>query len=133
MDGLLGNFHFLFPLNDNALSFYGSKIILDRPNHFGRVPIVLDGSNSLWSGPNHFRQVQIIKNSPEKSNLYLTKMIWTQPKRFGHDQNNLDPSKTIWKVQNHFGPIEGQGIHLLEMSAPPRLWQFHKKKSGKRQ
>ena len=28
-----------------ALSFYGSKIVLDRPNHFGRVPIVLGGSN----------------------------------------------------------------------------------------
>ena len=24
------------------------------PNDFGRVPIVLDGSNSFWSGPNHF-------------------------------------------------------------------------------
>ena len=23
-----------------ALSFYGSKMILDRPNHFGRVPIM---------------------------------------------------------------------------------------------
>ena len=60
-----------------ALSFYGTKIILDRPNNFGRVPIVLDGSNSFWSGPNHFGQVQIIKISPEKSNLNLTKTIWT--------------------------------------------------------
>ena len=58
-----------------ALSFYGTKIILDRPNNFGRVPIVLDGSNSFWSGPNHFGQVQIIKISPEKSNLNLTKTI----------------------------------------------------------
>ena len=31
----------------NALSFYRSKIILDRPNHFGRVWIVLDLSNSF--------------------------------------------------------------------------------------
>jgi hypothetical protein len=63
-------------------------MILDRPNHFGQVPIVLDGSNSFWSGPNHFGQVQIIKFSPEKSNLNLTKMIWTR-------QKNLDLTKTI--------------------------------------
>ena len=36
--------------------------LLDRPNHFGRVPIVLDKSNSFWTGPIHFGQVQIIKN-----------------------------------------------------------------------
>ena len=30
-----------------ALSFYGSKIILDRSNHFGRILIILDGSNSF--------------------------------------------------------------------------------------
>ena len=58
------------------------------PNHLGRVRIVLDGSNSFWSGPNHFGQVQTIKISPEKSNMNLTKMIWTRPKQFGHDQNN---------------------------------------------
>ena len=43
-----------------ALSFYGSKIIFDRPNNFGRVPIVLDVSSLFWSGPNHFGQVQIM-------------------------------------------------------------------------
>ena len=59
-----------------ALSFYGSKIILDCPNHFGRVPIVLDESNSFWSGPSHFGQVQIIKISPEKSNLNLTTKLF---------------------------------------------------------
>ena len=100
-----------FKLETNALSFYGSKMILDRPNHFGRVPIVLDWSNLFWSGRNHFRQFQIITISPEKSNLNLAKMIWIRPKRFGPDQNNLDPSKTIWTVQNHFGPIKGQGIN----------------------
>ena len=42
--------------------FYGSKMILDHPNHFGRVPIVLDRSNMFLSGQNHFGQVQIIKN-----------------------------------------------------------------------
>ena len=77
-------------MKTNALSFYGSKMILDRPNNFGRVPIVLHKSNSFWSGPNHFGQVQIIKISPEKY--------------------NLDPTKTIWTVQNHFRSIEGQGI-----------------------
>jgi hypothetical protein len=77
-----------------GLSFYGSKMILDHPNHFGRVPIVLDRSNSFWSGLYHFGQVQIIKISPEKSDFNLTKMIWTRPKQFV-------------PVQNHFGPIEG--------------------------
>jgi hypothetical protein len=80
------------------LSFYGSKMILDV-------------SNVFWSGPNHFGQVQIIKISPEKSNLNLTNIIWTWPKQFGPHQNNLYPSKTIWIVQNQFGPIEGQGIN----------------------
>jgi hypothetical protein len=43
-----------------ALFFYGSKMILDGPNHFGRVPIVLDWSNlflvrskSFSTGPNY--------------------------------------------------------------------------------
>ena len=49
----------LMTLLTNAFSFYGSKIILDRPNHFGQAPIVLDEPNSFWSGPNHFGQVQI--------------------------------------------------------------------------
>jgi len=82
------------------LSFYGYKIILDCPNNFGRVPIILDGSNLFWMGPNHFGKVQIIKTS----------LIWTWPKRFGPHQNNLDPTKIIWTVQNHFGLIKGQGI-----------------------
>ena len=67
----------VYRLDSNTLSLYGSKIILDRPNNFGRVPIVLDGSNLFWFGPNHFGQVQIIKISPEKSNLNLNKMICT--------------------------------------------------------
>ena len=37
----------------NALYFYGSKLILDHPSHFGWVQIVLDGSNL-------FGRVQII-------------------------------------------------------------------------
>ena len=73
------------------------------------VQIDFGPSKSFWSSTNHFGQVQIIKISPEKSNLNLTKRIWTRPKQLGPDQNNLYPSKTIWTVQNHFGPIEGQG------------------------
>ena len=56
----------------SALSFYGSKMILDRPNHFGRP-------------------VEIIKISSEKSNLNLTKMIWSCPKQIGPNKNNLYP------------------------------------------
>ena len=92
------------------------KLFLTRPNNFGLVPIAFAGSNSFWSGPNHFELVQIIKISPEKSNLNMTKMIWIQPKWFGPDQNNLYPSKTILTVQNNFGPIKGQGISMYGMS-----------------
>ena len=45
---------------------YEAQIILDSPNHYGRVSIVLYKSNLFWSGPKHFGQAQ--KNSPEKSN-----------------------------------------------------------------
>ena len=47
-----------------ALSFYGSKMILDHPNSFGGLPIVLDGSNLFWFDSNHFGQVQVVKISP---------------------------------------------------------------------
>ena len=79
-----------------ALSFYGFKMILDCPNHFGRVPIVLERSNSFWWGPNHFESIQIIKFGPQKSNLNLTKVIFIQPKFFWLDQNNLDCPKSFW-------------------------------------
>ena len=62
-------------------------------NNFGRVPIVLNGSNSFWLEPNHFGQAQIIKISPGKCYLNMTEMILTQPKQFGRN----------------FGPIEAQG------------------------
>ena len=39
---------------------------------------------------NHFVQVQIIKISPEESNLNLTKIIWTRPKQFGWSKIILD-------------------------------------------
>ena len=70
----VGIFHILIDSKlTDAMSFYGSNIILDRPKYFGQVPIVLDGSNSFWSGPNHYGQVQIMKISLEKSNLNLPK------------------------------------------------------------
>ena len=127
----------IYEVASNALSFSRSKMILDRPNHFGWVAIDFDWSNLFWSCPNHFGQVQIIKISQEKSNLTLTKMLWAltktirsnfkkfakksliwprpkffghSPKRFGPDQNNWYSTKMIWSVQNHFGAIEGHGI-----------------------
>ena len=83
-------------LEINALSLYGSKMIYDRPNHFGRLPLVLDVSNLFWLGPNNFGQVQIRKINPGKSNLNLTKMIWMRPKLFG-------PDKTICSCPKQFG------------------------------
>ena len=71
-------------------------MILDRPDNFGRVTIILDGTNLFWSGTNHFGQVQTKKFSSEKSNLNLTKMIWTRPKQFVLVQNNLDGPKSFW-------------------------------------
>ena len=106
----------------NALSFYGSKMILDRPNHFSQVPIILSRSNSFWSDPNHIAQVQIIKISSEKSNLNLTKIIWTWLKQFVAAQNNLEGPKSFWtygrtrhctaKVGWWIGQITG---HLAKM------------------
>ena len=80
-------------LNTSALSFYGSEMVLDSPNHFGWAPIISEGSNLVWLYPSHFGQVQIKNISPEKSNLNLT--------------------KTIWTVQNNFGLTEGQGIRAF--------------------
>ena len=80
-------------------------MIYDRPNHFGRIPLVLDVSNLFCSGPNHFEQVQIIK-LVQKSNSNLNKMTWTQPKNnFVPIQENLDSPKI-------FGLVEGQGMKL---------------------
>ena len=49
-------------------------------NHFGRVQIILDGSNSSWMGSNHFEPVQIIKISQEKSKFDLFETNRTRPK-----------------------------------------------------
>ena len=63
-----------------ALSLYRFKMVLDRPNCFGWIQIVLVGSKSFWSGPNHFGQVQIRFLLTNFYNLDLVKMICTQPK-----------------------------------------------------
>ena len=86
--------------------------ILDRPNQFGRVPIVLDRSNVFWLGPNHFGQVKIRLFWTNFYNLDLPKMIWTRPEQIGPIQNDCYSTKMIWTVQNNFGHIEGQGINV---------------------
>ena len=91
----------------NALSFYGSKIILDRPNHFGWVPIILDRS--------------------KLQKLFHKSLIWTWPKLFGPNQNVSDLTKTIWMIQNLFRHKEGQGQSLnFIISGVENLiiWQF---------
>ena len=100
----------------NALSFYWSKMILDHPNNFGRVPIVLERSHLFWWGPNHFGQVQIIKINTEKSNLNMTKMIWTRPKRFGPDQNNLDCPKLFWTYRRTRHKLYGGNLRWIFQS-----------------
>ena len=73
---------------NKALSFCRSKIILDRPNYFGRVQIILDVSKLDFSG--------------------LIFIILTRPKQIGHLNNYFVP------VQNDFRPIKGQGISSLK-------------------
>ena len=63
---LIGMFSNKYPY---ALSFYGFKMILDRPNNFGRVPIVLDRSNSFLFGLNDFGKLQIITIRPKSLSL----------------------------------------------------------------
>ena len=87
---------------------YKSKIILDGPNCFGRVQIVLLGSNWFWSGQNYFDQVQVRFFWTNFYDLDLIKMSWTRPKRIGPIQNNWYSTKIVWTVHNHFEPIEGQ-------------------------
>ena len=88
-------------------------MILDCPNCFGQVQLILIGSKLFWSGPNHFGHVQIRFFWTNFYNLNLSKTIWTQPKRIEPVQNVWYSTKIIWMVQNHFGPIEGQGMSVL--------------------
>ena len=75
----------------NALSFYRSKMILDRPKQFGQVI-----SKSFWLGLNHFGRVHIRLFWTSFYDVDLSKMISTWPKQIGPVQNNW--SKII------FGP-----------------------------
>ena len=70
-------------------------------NCFGWVQIFLVRSKLFWSGPNHFGQVQIILFWTNFYDLDLSKskVIWSRPKR----------------RPNHFGPIEGQGINIIDI------------------
>ena len=67
----------------NALSFYGSKMILERPKHFEQVQFVLFRSKLLKNCPEIY-----IKPKPEN-------WIGHRPKQIGLNQNNLHRSKTI--------------------------------------
>ena len=68
-----------------ALSFYKSKMILDRLNHFGRVQFVLDGSRSL-------DLLNLIRHVQNDLDLY-----------FGSVQNKFEPLKRICTHQQRFG------------------------------
>ena len=85
----------------NAWFFYWSKMILDCPNCFGQVQIILV----------RFKLVDL-------SRLFF--IFWTCPKWLGPNQFELDPTKTNSKTivtrlklfgrfKNPFGHIEGQG------------------------
>ena len=117
----------VYLLWSNALSFYKLKIILDCSNHFGWVPIVLDGSKLFWSGPNHFGQVQIIKISPEKSNLTLTKMLWTRPKWLVLDQNDLDGPNSFWSYRRTRHRSIFSSEHCLKKPRNLASVELHKK------
>ena len=76
MDKDTGKHSFLYRiLQIHALSFYESKMILDRPKCFGRDQIILVKFKLKFYG--------------------LTFIIWTYPKWFQPNQNELDPSKLI--------------------------------------
>ena len=88
-----GPFSGLLNINStNALSFYRSKMILDSPNCFGRVQVVLVGSKSFWLDTNHFGQVQIRLLWTKFCNLDLSKTIGTRPKWF----ERYKISKSFW-------------------------------------
>ena len=79
-----------------APSFCMSKIILDRPNCFGQVQIILVGFRSFWSSPNHFVQVQIRLLWISFYDLEMTKTNWTCPKGLVVKHNDLDDTKSFW-------------------------------------
>ena len=91
-------------------------------NNFGRVPIVLNGSNSFWLEPNHFGQAQIIKISPEKSNLNLTKMIWTKQFELVIEDKALI-SFSFRHILNSKQMCKIPGPHLFTLKT--QIWPIH--------
>ena len=81
-------------------------MILDRPNCFGRVQIVLVEAKSFWLGTNHFGQVEIGLLWTNFYNLDLCKMILDHPNCFGRVQIVLVGSKLFWLGPNHFGQVQ---------------------------
>ena len=79
-------FHYI-----SALSFYRSKMILDRPNCFGQVQILSFGCI----------QIILVRFKLLFPGLFF--LIWTCPKWFGPDQNKLDTSKTSCIRPKWFG------------------------------
>ena len=67
-------------------------MILDRPNCFWRIKIVLVKSKSFLSVPNNFGQVQIVLVRLVSSGLFF--IIWTCPKWF-------------WTWPKWIGPVPG--------------------------
>ena len=104
-------------------------MILDHPNCFGRLQIVLVESKLFWSGPNHFGQVQIRLLCTNFYNLDPTKMIWTRPNQIGPDQNKLDSTK-IKEGCNRLGNLQWtqpslrrlQATSLLQPSLTKMIW-----------
>ena len=88
----------------NALSFYRSKIILDPPNCFGLVQIILVGCKSFRSCPNQNDQVQVqirllwtnffLDGRLDFSGLVF--ILWICPKQIGPQQKVLDSPRLFW-------------------------------------
>ena len=77
------------------MPFYRSKIILDRPNCFVLLQIVLVESKSFWLGPNRLVRSERTEILAGQVHIRFF-IIWTRPKWFLLDQNDLDGPKSVW-------------------------------------
>ena len=84
----------------NALSFYGSKMILDGHQWF-RVGLI------------RFVRVQIILDRSKLQKIVQKNLIWTSPKWFGHIQNELDLTKTSLNVEENGYFLDHLLTHLI--------------------
>ena len=108
------------------MSFYRSKMILDRPNYYGQVQIGLVRSKLFWSGPNHFGQVQIILFWTNFYNLDPTKKNWICAKQLVLDQNYLDSLKSFWihrRTRHHSSAISGDVFQPKFFSHLHLMWK----------